>query len=163
MINDDKVNKVNLELMPIEDFLSYREYALRSWTQDTLNNSLTDITEVEAVKKTQQVLDNAWCEDMNCSDCCWIYHVLNEKCEKVGIVWLKVISDDTLLLNDIEVYPSYRRQGYGTAIMQAIEGITQEKGLTQIELEAYPHNEAARRLYRKAGYQETKIIMKKTV
>jgi RimJ/RimL family protein N-acetyltransferase len=49
---------------------------------------------------------------------------------------------------------AYRRRGVGRALMLAAEDWSRENGVRKIELHVFPHNDAARALYRSLGYEE---------
>jgi ribosomal protein S18 acetylase RimI-like enzyme len=82
--------------------------------------------------------------------------------EAVGDVYLRVEPPDEVelqqfgmvpLLTHLEVLPAYRKQGVGTRLMEAAEGIAQELGFTRIILGVTEDNTDAIRLYRKRGYE----------
>lgn len=62
---------------------------------------------------------------------------------------------------DIEVKAEFRRQGYATAALLELERFVRDLGLTGIALHVFRHNVAARRLYRKLGYDVTGLNMLK--
>jgi RimJ/RimL family protein N-acetyltransferase len=47
----------------------------------------------------------------------------------------------------------HRRQGAGTALMEAAESWARHVGITKIELHVFPHNEPALALYEGLGYE----------
>jgi len=47
-----------------------------------------------------------------------------------------------------------RREGVGTALMNAAEEWARGAGVRKLELHVFPHNEAALRLYRSLGYEQ---------
>ncbi|MGB9960086.1 MAG: ribosomal protein S18-alanine N-acetyltransferase [Candidatus Bathyarchaeales archaeon] len=54
----------------------------------------------------------------------------------------------------VDVHPSYRRMGIGTALLEQIERIFVEKGVENCYLEAREDNVAALNLYLKLGYRK---------
>ena len=53
------------------------------------------------------------------------------------------------------VHDAYQGRGVGTALMNAAIGLADRwLGLTRLELEVYPDNEPALRLYRRFGFEE---------
>lgn len=59
----------------------------------------------------------------------------------------------SLRLFSLDVGPTFRRKGVGTALVKAVEDIAVEKGLDETNLEVEIHNEDAIRLYRRLGYR----------
>jgi ribosomal protein S18 acetylase RimI-like enzyme len=49
---------------------------------------------------------------------------------------------------------NYRGRGIGKALLDAAEGWARERGLPEISLLVFPHNERALRLYRSAGFEQ---------
>jgi len=60
----------------------------------------------------------------------------------------------TWILNDLYVDPSSRRRGVGHALLEAAARFARDDGAAGISLETGRDNEAARALYRAAGWQE---------
>jgi len=58
----------------------------------------------------------------------------------------------------INVAPKYRRQGTATKLLNEIENLLKQKGLTQCRLEVREDNKHAIKLYQKLGYQTVGIL-----
>ena len=58
----------------------------------------------------------------------------------------------------LDVHPSHRRRGIGTALIKALEKKLFQKGAKAIRLEAAIEKPAALELYSKAGYQERELV-----
>ena len=83
---------------------------------------------------------------------------------KVGAIWFAV--DDKRLrpsafVYDFVIYDEFRRKGYGTQALRALENKIKELGVNKISLHVFGHNHAARALYDKVGYAVTGILMSK--
>lgn len=48
----------------------------------------------------------------------------------------------------------FRRRGFGRALIEATHAWARERGIRELFLTVFPHNEAARALYRACGYVE---------
>ncbi|MCR4643853.1 MAG: GNAT family N-acetyltransferase [Oscillospiraceae bacterium] len=75
----------------------------------------------------------------------------------VGAVWIRLMDDYGHLYADtpslaISLYPDYRAQGIGTALMQAMLGLAAHDGFPQISLSVQKENYAVR-MYQKVGFQ----------
>jgi RimJ/RimL family protein N-acetyltransferase len=81
----------------------------------------------------------------------------------VGVVWLALPDwkPPLAFVYDFLVYEPYRRRGYGLQALQALEQNVRALGLATIGLHVFGHNQAARALYEKAGYEVTNINMAK--
>ena len=85
---------------------------------------------------------------------------------KVGLIWFAV--QDTgphpsAFIYDFLIFDDFRRRGYGTQALSAVEDKVRELGLDTISLHVFGHNKAARGLYEKMGYEITHINMSKKI
>lgn len=83
---------------------------------------------------------------------------------KVGMIWFAV--DDTrpvhsAFVYDFQIYAEFRRRGYATQALRAVEEKVKELGVEKIELHVFGHNVAARALYEKVGYEIAGVYMAK--
>jgi ribosomal protein S18 acetylase RimI-like enzyme len=96
------------------------------------------------------------------------HHLLtaeNESGEAVGNAWVGPDpggSADSAWLYDINVFAPFRRRGYGSAILTAVEAIVTSDGRGALGLNVVGDNEAAIALYRRHGYQVTSMSMRKS-
>jgi RimJ/RimL family protein N-acetyltransferase len=84
--------------------------------------------------------------------------------EKVGLLWFAVDErggTPRAFLYDIQIDQAYRRRGYGTQALQALEAKVRELGLGRIMLHVFGHNHAARAIYAKLGYEVADLILSK--
>lgn len=80
----------------------------------------------------------------------------------VGVIWVAV--DETrrrAFIYDFAIHEQYRRLGYGTQALLALDDVVRSLGLNEVSLHVFGHNTAARTLYEKAGYQITDLSMTK--
>jgi ribosomal protein S18 acetylase RimI-like enzyme len=83
---------------------------------------------------------------------------------RVGFLWLgtrEAGARTFATLNDFSIFEEYRRQGYGTQALNALEDKVRELGFDEIRLHVFGHNHPARALYEKMGYVATNISMAK--
>lgn len=87
----------------------------------------------------------------------------------VGEAWLgpdpqeATATADAGWVYDIVVYEQFRRQGYGSAILAAVEKLAADKGMTRVGLNVVGSNTAAIELYRRSGYAVSSMVMHKKV
>ncbi|WIV67280.1 GNAT family N-acetyltransferase [Natrialbaceae archaeon AArc-T1-2] len=67
------------------------------------------------------------------------------------------------LLSNLYVTPSRRGEGIGTALLEAVEDALAERGVDVVTLEAMADNEAARRFYRRNGYDAHRVAMERNL
>ena len=83
----------------------------------------------------------------------------------VGRAWVALDhprgAPDTAFLYDIEIDAAFRGQGYGRALLDAVEAATSAAGAGSLELNVFGTNTAAIRLYETNGYSVTTQQMRK--
>jgi len=85
---------------------------------------------------------------------------------KVGVIWFGVRDQGlgrSAFVYDFLVFEEFRQLGYGSQALRALEEKAKELGLDTISLQVFGHNRAAIRLYEKAGYVTTHIMMYKSL
>jgi ribosomal protein S18 acetylase RimI-like enzyme len=70
---------------------------------------------------------------------------------------------DRGVVRNIYVRPAARGEGIGTALLVAAEDHLVENGASVLSLEVMARNEAARRFYRRHGYDDHRVEMEKPV
>lgn len=74
----------------------------------------------------------------------------------VGCVIAWLIEDEMQIL-DIAVHPTHRRQGHGTALLEAVMSAALGRGCTLATLEVSRDNAAAIQLYEQLGFQKVHV------
>jgi len=93
----------------------------------------------------------------------WLFSLrLTRSDERVGYLWLGE-SEGAAYVYDLYVYPEHRRQGYGSAAMQLVNGAARERGFDSVGLHVFGENHRARDLYLKQGYRITDLTMAKSL
>lgn len=65
------------------------------------------------------------------------------------------------LLSNLWVEPAHRGRGIGSALLSAVESALADRGVEICHLEAMAANEAARRFYRRHGYETHRVAMER--
>lgn len=81
------------------------------------------------------------------------FYVVAEDQEKLlGYGGLWEIGNEGHITN-FAVHPEYRKKGIGTAILQKLLELTEDRGISEYTLEVRPSNKEARGLYEKFGFK----------
>jgi ribosomal protein S18 acetylase RimI-like enzyme len=95
-----------------------------------------------------------------------IRSMIDDAGEAVGYVWFT--QEDrpvgrVVFIYDIAVDPEHRRKGHAQTSLLEVEEYARANGCLGVMLHVFGSNTGARDLYRKAGYDETNVIMLKRV
>jgi ribosomal protein S18 acetylase RimI-like enzyme len=84
----------------------------------------------------------------------------------VGMLWFAVkkkFGADIAYVFDVSIRPERQREGHAARAFVALEQEASRLGLTGIALHVFGHNDAARALYQKLGFQPTNISLFKAI
>jgi len=84
----------------------------------------------------------------------------------VGMIWFasrEKRSKKSAYIYDFEIYPEFRRKGYGVETLKKLEELVAAMGISRISLNVMGWNLAARALYEKQGYGVAGIGMTKVL
>lgn len=154
---------VKLVLMQPPDLESYLAVAVQEYAQDKIQAG--NYTVSEGLEKASAEFDALLPQGTETPKQ-HLFSILNDEAEKVGIIWLAEIQSGAqrfAFIYDIRIYEQYRRKGYGTQAMLAVEREAKALGLDRISLHVFGHNKAAQELYEKLGYEITNINMSKGI
>jgi ribosomal protein S18 acetylase RimI-like enzyme len=97
----------------------------------------------------------------------YLFSIIEEQSgARLGILWFAVDLDrprPSAFLYDFEIFEEFRRRGYGSRALTALEEQAHALGVESISLHVFGHNTGAQALYRKAGYEVTGIHMTRRV
>jgi RimJ/RimL family protein N-acetyltransferase len=93
----------------------------------------------------------------------WLWTIEDEAGRDVGDLWIGPHASDreAVYIFDIEVRPEARGRGIGRAALDALDAWARDAGYPRIGLQVFGSNDVARRLYARAGYVETNVLMEK--
>jgi len=92
--------------------------------------------------------------------------MVNDAGEKVGHAWFTIEDREqgrVVFIYDIEVDQAHRRRGYARLALAEIAAFAREQGCAGVMLHVFGYNTPARELYRSVGFEETNVIMLKSV
>jgi ribosomal protein S18 acetylase RimI-like enzyme len=100
------------------------------------------------------VLDREFAEGADRGDQLW--SAVDSAGSCVGWLWVTPVDDASprsAFLEQITVAATFRRRGYGRAMLVALEGLLAGTGVDELRLTVFVGNTPARRLYASAGYE----------
>lgn len=78
----------------------------------------------------------------------------NDAGEAVGLLWYDLLGRSKCFIDDIVIAPAFRRQGYATAALKALENAV---STPHIALHIFDSNRFGRLLFEKSGYHYLKV------
>jgi ribosomal protein S18 acetylase RimI-like enzyme len=144
------------------DFQTYLAKAIQGYAQDKIQAG--NWSQDEALERSQKEFEGYLPQGIHTPNN-YLFTLMNENGEKVGILWYAILPNQPGLafIYDFEIHEPFRRRGYASQALAALEQDAKGRGLKQIELHVFGHNTAARALYNKAGYVETNVMMTKKI
>jgi len=153
-----------MKLVPMSDteYADYIAVLIPDYAADHVRagNWAADEAEAKAAAQVKELLPDG---PRTPDQYLYTLHV-DEEQEPVGIIWLAVMRQGLhprAFIYDILIYENFRRRGYATQGLRAIEEKASELGATSIALHVFGHNDGARTLYEKVGYVVTDYVMAK--
>ena len=159
----EEIPLVKLVPMQPSDLESYLAVAVQEYARDKIHAG--NYTASEGLEKARAEFDALLPKGIETPKQ-HLFSILNKEAEKVGIIWLAEIQSGAqrfAFIYDIRIYEQYRRKGFGTQAMLAVEEQAKALGLDRIALHVFGHNKAAQELYEKIGYEITNINMSKKI
>lgn len=153
---------IELSEMPRERFSTYRDNLVREYARDKVRAGVWSPDEAprKAAADTDGLLP-----DGTDTKAHYLYLLRDPATgDEVGVVWIAVLDAGpvrTVWIYDLEVYEEFRRRGYATQALQAVEQRAAELRADSVGLQVFGHNPGARALYEKAGYEITSALMAK--
>jgi RimJ/RimL family protein N-acetyltransferase len=144
------------------DYQTWLAHVIKGYAQDKIDAG--SWSPEEALDRSQKEFDELLPDGTATKDN-YLYSVHDPQIDKnVGVVWICIVDrrwHKIAFIYDFEIDEQYRRQGYGTQALLALDDKVRELGLDTIDLHVFGHNPGARALYEKVGYVATDITMRK--
>jgi RimJ/RimL family protein N-acetyltransferase len=152
---------IRLESMSESDFRAYLEYVIPLYADDKVQSG--NWTADEALERSRKEYGNFLPNGIH-TEGHFVGNLRNENNENVGFLWYGILPQRPgwAFIYDFEIYAAFRRRGYATQALEALEAHVKPLGIKNLELHVFGHNIAARELYKKAGFAESNVIMTKS-
>ena len=153
---------VTLTKMTAERFVAFREHDVQHYARDKVDAGVW--SPEEAPRRAAADIDGLLTEGTETRDH-FLYTVHDVRSgEEIGTVWFALRETGagrTVWVYEIEISDRFRRRGFATRTLEAVERRARELDADKVELHVFGHNAAARALYEKLGYAPASITMSK--
>ncbi|PJH93197.1 GNAT family N-acetyltransferase [Bacillus sp. SN1] len=147
--------------MQTEEFRSYLTYTTKHYAEEKVKAGTWQPE--DALHLSKQTFSNLLPKGLETLH----HHVwsltLNEK-ESVGWLWIHAEPEHPqkeAYIYDFGLYEPYRGKGYAKQALTALEQTARSMGIRKLSLHVFAHNQTARKLYERTGFQETDVVMSK--
>lgn len=153
-----------IQLIPMTDekYQAWLEHLVFSYGQDHVQNG--NWTAEDALRLAQEQILSVLTNGLHTKDN-FIYTITDKVSgQNVGNLWFAMVERHRIrraFIYDIEITEPFRRHGYASQALQALEPIARELGATAIALHVFGFNTSARALYEKLGFTIANIQMEK--
>lgn len=147
--------------MTESEYNVWRPYAVSGYAQEFVDAGILDPK--AAAGRAEKDFDALLTDGLATADhLIWSVHAPEESAP-VGAIWVKLMTDRTpsqAYVYAVDVFPAYRRRGFGQAIMAAAIEECKKRGVGSLGLNVFGHNHTARRIYDRLGFRVTSTSMK---
>lgn len=154
--------KVTLVAIGEQTFASYLENSVTAYAEDNVNSDRWD--ESEAFERSKAAHDLLLPEGL-ATKASHLFNIASvEHDESVGHVWVKIeenIESKSAFIVDLEIYESYRRNGFAKVALELIERFVAELGASRLGLHVFHSNSEAIELYNSVGFHTVSHNMQK--
>ncbi len=154
---------IRLTKMNADDFRAYLERAIPDCAQSHVRAG--NWAPEEALERSRKEFETLLPDGVD-SPQHFVCTLLDaESGEEVGWLWYWINPQRPIVsfIYDFEIFESFRRRGYGSQALAALEETVKPLGVKRIELHVFGNNTAARDLYKKSGFIESNVLMSKEV
>jgi ribosomal protein S18 acetylase RimI-like enzyme len=153
---------INLVPMTEEDFQAYLTRAVSEYAADKVRAG--NWPEADAIELSRQNYARLLPQGIH-TPANFVGKLLNEDGQTVGILWYARLGEEfeEAFIFDFEVYAPFRRRGYASQALAALEVHAKALGVKKLGLHVFGYNTPARELYKKTGFIETNVNMAKEI
>jgi len=151
-----------IQLIPMGEveFKTYLANAIQDYAQDKIKSGNWHPS--EAMQKSEAEYQELLAQGL-ASKNQYLFSIVDTEIEAtVGMIWFALKDArprPSAFIYDFLIFEEFRRRGYGSQALLAVEEKVRELGLDTVSLHVFGHNIGARALYEKMGYEITNINM----
>lgn len=149
---------IHLNPLTEQEFQDYLAFMISDYAREITKNF--NLTLQAALEESEMMMSDLW-KDGLLTEGQYLYNIIDSKTyKKVGILWYGMIPEiNQAYLYHIFIDDLHRRKGYGKKTLEIFQSMLKQSGIESIGLSVFGKNEAAYQLYKKLGYDNTRISM----
>ena len=151
---------ISLVKMTTEDFSAFLEKLIPAYAAEKVTSG--NWIASEALERSRLEFEHILPQGIDTPQN-FVGKLLDETQVPIGYLWYARREEDpeAAFIFDFEIYEPFRRRGYASEALQLLEERARQEGIKRLVLHVFGHNTAARELYRKLGYIETNLYLRK--
>ena len=152
-----------LRPMTASEYSEWLEESIPAYAADKVASG--QWSEEDALEKSRKENDELLPQGLETPDN-YLFTITDTSSRAVGMLWFAVktkFNAKIAFVYDVSVRPEFQRGGYAMRAFRDLELEVQRQGLSGIALHVFGHNEGARALYSKLGYEPTNVSLFKSV
>lgn len=154
--------KTKLREMTEKEFDSYLAYLIPDYAKDVSENLMIPFEKAE--KDAEKLMSDLFPNKQNSAGQ-HVYHIYSLEFDKnVGVIWYNIQTESNkAFIYHILIHEAFRKKGFASLVLQELETILKESGVTSMGLNVFGTNPNAQRLYEKLGYKIASTAMGKRI
>ena len=144
-----------LQMRPMtqDEFRQYRQHAQKAYAEDLIESGQS--APAAASARAEACIDTLLPDGLLTDGQALMTLRDSATGNRLGTLWYGVVTEGenrTLFIYDLDIEPAFRRQGWGTRVLEALEDEARTLRVAEIGLSVFNHHAAALALYREQGY-----------
>jgi ribosomal protein S18 acetylase RimI-like enzyme len=146
-----------LEPIQQEDFERFLEREIVNYAADHVRNG--NWSPEEALDRSRKSFESLLPDGIHSKNQ-YIWSILDEENNKVGVLWVQVKDQKAFIYNFV-IDEALRGQGFGKQALAAMDAKLKSMDVQSVALHVFGDNVSAQGLYKKMGFEITGIHMRK--
>ncbi|RXJ72724.1 GNAT family N-acetyltransferase [Veronia nyctiphanis] len=156
--------EVSLKKMNEESFAEYLQFAIPAYASENIRAGRWPTT--GDLERSKLEYADLFPEGLKTKDN-YLFNIVESSNDiEIGHLWVKITSKEnskSAFIYDLHIHESYRGKGYAKAALLCTEHFASSLGADSISLHVFNHNDVAKALYKKVGYEVISHNMRKTI
>lgn len=151
-----------LKPMTRAEYEDYRQHSIPNYARNKVESG--EWAEETSMEQAAEVYDELLPDGVDTPGH-YLFQIIDEWDEvPVGVIWIASrdrAGQQAAYIYDVFIKPEYQSKGHASRAIKAVQDKALDMGLPGIGLHVFGHNENARRLYEKLGYEPVNVFMYK--
>ena len=145
--------QISFKRMNSDEFKVYSKWSAKAYA-DHLIKSGDERFRFKALKEAKAEFRDVFPDGADSADN-WLYIVINENNEKIGVLGYQKspFEENTAFVTENVIKEEYRGQGYGKSAFAKIQEDAREKGFLKMALNVFKHTPVSYAMYEKSGFK----------